>query len=179
MNVLNASFFNTGPRRYYRVRTPYEIGQVAVTLILIMVFALCSESLAPYRNLWGTWISGIDHIVVFLGIFMAYVDDGKADRGNEKGYGRAFVADNLCWTATVVAKGVATVCSGIPITERLPRRVSVPGDSLAVKLSNLLSLLCRKHRPVGKKTPISPGKAVSGATTEALCIDCRGWPLET
>lgn len=112
---------------------PYEIGQVAVTLILIMVFALCSESLAPYRNLWDIWISRIGHIVVFLSIFVAfvvsYVNDGNGDCGNEKGYGRALEVVNLCWIAAVVAEGVATVCSGIPITERLRRRVSVTGVS--------------------------------------------------
>lgn len=109
------------------------MGQVAVTLILIMVFALCSESLAPYRNMWDTWISRIGHIVVFLSIFVAfivsYVDDGKADRGNEKGYGRALVVINLCWIAAVVLEGIVTACSGIPIPDQLPRRVSVRGVS--------------------------------------------------
>lgn len=93
----------------------FAMWQVAVTLIFIIVFALCSESLAPYRNLWDTWISRIGHIVVFPSIFAAFivsfVDDGEGDGGNEKGYGRALVGRYLCWIEAVVAEGLATVCS--------------------------------------------------------------------
>ena len=104
-----------------------------MALILIMVFSVCSESLAPYRSSWDTWISRIGHIVVFLSILVAfivsYVDDGESSRGSEKAYGRALLIVNLCWIVAVVAEGAATFCSGIPMPENLPRRGSVRGSS--------------------------------------------------
>ena len=104
------------------------MGQVAVTLILIMVFALCAESLAPYRSSWETWISRVGHVVIFLSVFAAFIvtyfNDGRGGRGNEKGYGRALGVTNLCWIVAVVVAGVTMVCSDIPMPDNLPRMVS-------------------------------------------------------
>ena len=64
---------------------PNDMGQVAVTLVLTVMFALLSESLAPYRSTWDSWISRIGHVVVFLSVFVAflafYVDDGNGNSG--------------------------------------------------------------------------------------------------
>lgn len=112
---------------------PYEMGQVAVTLILIVGFAVCSESLAPYRSPWDTWISRIGHMVVFLSIFIAftvsYVDHGEGGRDSEESYGRALIVLNLCWIVAVVLEGVTTVCSDISVVEHLPRCLIILGFS--------------------------------------------------
>ncbi|CAM9560824.1 unnamed protein product [Ascophyllum nodosum] len=64
---------------------PNDMGQVAVTLVLTVMFALLSESLAPYRSTWDSWISRIGHVVVFLSVFVVflafYVDDGNGNSG--------------------------------------------------------------------------------------------------
>lgn len=117
------------------------MGQVAVTLILIMVFALCAESLAPYRRSWETWISRAGHVVIFLSVFTAfivtYINDGRDGRGNEQGYGRALIATNLCWIVAVVIEGVTTVCSDIPMPGHLPRMVSrEPSESDGVQVTS-------------------------------------------
>lgn len=108
---------------------PYEMGQVAVTLILVMVFALCSESLAPYRSAWDAWISRIGHVVVFLSIFIAflilYVDETVNRHASEQFYGSALVAVNICWVIAVVVEGVTTAFSFSPMAEQLPRSISL------------------------------------------------------
>lgn len=108
---------------------PYEMGQVAVTLILVMVFALFSESLAPYRSPWDAWISRIGHVVVFLSIFIAflilYVDETVNTHASEQFYGSALVVVNICWIIAVVVEGVTTAFSVSPMADHLPRSLSL------------------------------------------------------
>lgn len=118
------------------------MGQVAVTLILIMVFSLCAESLAPYQSSWEPWISRVGDVVIFLSVFTAfivtYINDGRDGRGNEQGYGRALIATNLCWIVAVVVEGVTMVCSDIPMPDHLPRMVSTRfSDTFRSEVSNL------------------------------------------
>lgn len=102
---------------------PYKMGQVAVVLIFVVIFALCSESLAPYRNPWDAWVSRIGHVVVFLSIFVAflvlYVDDDEGGNASEGVYGSALVAANICWIVAVVMEGLMTACSGGSVLENL------------------------------------------------------------
>lgn len=103
---------------------PYKMGQVAVVLIFVVIFAMCSESLAPYRKSWDAWVSRIGHVVVFLSIFVAflvlYVDDDEGANASEKVYGNALVATNICWIAAVVIEGFTTACSDSSVVENLP-----------------------------------------------------------
>lgn len=112
---------------------PYEMGQVAVTLIFVVTFALGSEILAPYQNPWDAWISRIGHMVLFLSIFVAflllYVEDDEGVSASEEVYGSALVATNICWIVAVVAEGLVTACSFSPLTECLPRRKVFSGDN--------------------------------------------------
>ena len=107
---------------------PNEMGQVAVTLVLTVMFALLSESLAPYRSPWDSWISRIGHVVIFLSVFVAflafYVDDGNGKSGRSGVYGNALVGANVCWVVAAVTESVATACSGTLMGKHLPRSVS-------------------------------------------------------
>lgn len=128
---------------------PYEMGQVAMTLIFVVIFALGSEILAPYQNPWDAWISRIGHVVLFLSILVAflllYVEDAGRGSASEEVYGSALVATNICWIAAVVAEGLATACSSSPVAECLPRwkssaNANLPDDHSMAEGSDVIAI---------------------------------------
>ena len=52
---------------------PNTAAQMAVTLVLVFVFVMVSESLAPYSSRQDSWLSRVAHIVVFLSMYQALV----------------------------------------------------------------------------------------------------------
>lgn len=109
------------------------MGQVAVALLLAVMFALWAEALAPYRSSWDTWIYRIGHVVVILSIFVAFLafyTDNTTESGNGNGngssdmYGSALVAGNVFWVVAVVVEGVTTAFSDMVMEDHVPRAVS-------------------------------------------------------
>ena len=104
------------------------MGQVAVALLLAVMFALWAEALAPYRSSWDAWIYRIGHVVVILSIFVAflafYTDSIESGSDSSAMYGNALVAGNVCWVVAVVVEGVTTAFSEMVMGDHIPRAVS-------------------------------------------------------
>ncbi|CAM9642163.1 unnamed protein product, partial [Laminaria digitata] len=50
---------------------PNASAQIAVTLMIAFVFAMVSESLAPFASRWDTWIGRMGHVVVYVSMYVA------------------------------------------------------------------------------------------------------------
>ena len=93
---------------------PNTAAQVAVTLVLVFLFVMVSESLAPYATTEDAWLSRVGHIVVFLSMFQALVL--KVDVSDEGSYsqevfGGVLLAANISMVAAVTAEAVMVICS--------------------------------------------------------------------
>ena len=63
---------------------PDTAAQVAVALLMAVVFAMLSEGLAPYASRWDTWTNRMGHAVVTMSMYVALllkvdVSDERAD----------------------------------------------------------------------------------------------------
>eukprot|EP00904_Undaria_pinnatifida_P008213 jgi/Undpi1/4521/HiC_scaffold_18.g07875.m1 len=93
---------------------PNTAAQVAVTLVLVFVFVMVFESLAPYASSKDSWMSRAAHIVVFMAMFQALVL--KADVSNESTdsqevFGGVLLAANVCMVVAVITEAVMVVYS--------------------------------------------------------------------
>ncbi|CAN0262748.1 unnamed protein product, partial [Scytosiphon promiscuus] len=50
---------------------PNTAAQIAITLIMAVVFSLISEGLAPYASKWDAWLSRMGHAVVCVSMYIA------------------------------------------------------------------------------------------------------------
>ncbi|CAN0170750.1 unnamed protein product, partial [Ectocarpus sp. 4 AP-2014] len=116
---------------------PNTAAQIAITLIMTVVFAVLSEAIRPYAQAWDTWVSRVSHAVVFMSVYVALLL--KVDVSNEKGssqkvFEAVLVTAHACMILAVV---VETILLGCPSRvkeqdEPVPR---VGGDSVAMSFS--------------------------------------------
>lgn len=50
---------------------PNTTAQIAIVLMLAMVFMTVSEALRPYESLWDVWVSRLAHVIVFSSMYLA------------------------------------------------------------------------------------------------------------
>ncbi|CAM9320022.1 unnamed protein product [Ectocarpus sp. 12 AP-2014] len=116
---------------------PNTAAQIAITLIMTVVFAVLSEALHPYAQAWDTWVSRVSHAVVFMSVYVALLL--KVDVSDEKGssqkvFEAVLVTAHACMILAVV---VETILLGCPsrAKEQVEPAPRVGDDSVTMTFS--------------------------------------------
>lgn len=93
---------------------PNTAAQVAVTIMMTLVFLLGSEVLAPYASVWDTWLSRLGHVNIFTSMYMALLL--KVDVSDERAESQAvfaaiLVAAHVFMVFVVVVEAIVMACS--------------------------------------------------------------------
>ncbi|CAB1114889.1 unnamed protein product [Ectocarpus sp. CCAP 1310/34] len=116
---------------------PNTAAQIAITLIMTVVFAVLSEALHPNAQAWDTWVSRVSHAVVFMSVYVALllkVDVSDEKRSSQKVFEAVLVAAHACMVLAVV---VETIVLGCPsrVKEQHEPAPRVGDDSVTMTFS--------------------------------------------
>lgn len=93
---------------------PNTAAQVAVTLLMAVMFAMLSEGLAPYASRWDTWISRMGHAVVTTSMYVALllkVDVSSERADSQKTFGAAVVAAHAAMLVVIMVEALVQAVS--------------------------------------------------------------------
>ena len=93
---------------------PNTAAQIAITLMMAVVFAMVSEGLAPYASRWDTWINRMGHAVVTMSMYVALllkVDVSNERAGSQRTFEAVLVAVHACMLLMVVVEAVVQAIS--------------------------------------------------------------------
>lgn len=92
---------------------PNTAAQIAVTLVIAVLFIFVSEGLAPYESPWDTWVSRIGHGVVFISMYLALllkVDVSDNTAYSQKAFETILVSVHVCMVLAVIAEAIVMSC---------------------------------------------------------------------
>lgn len=132
-------------------------AQISITLMLVFVFTVVSESLAPYRSQWDAWVSRLGHTMVFCSVYYALllrVEVSKETHASQKKFEVVLVITHVMMIVLVVGEAVLT--GGVVLKEpvegsnrRSNRHLSqrVRSISYAVRPRHLRAVIPLKIEP--------------------------------
>ena len=86
-------------------------AQIAVTIMLAVLFILISEGLAPYESQLDTWICRLGHAVVILSMYFALllkVNISKDSQASQRVFELALIAINILMVLTAIIEAILT-----------------------------------------------------------------------
>ena len=93
---------------------PNTAAQIAITLMMAVMFTVLSEALAPYASRWDTWISRMGHAVVTMSMYIALllkVDVSNERAGSQRIFEAVLIAVHACMLLMVVVEAVVQAIS--------------------------------------------------------------------
>ncbi|CAM9147480.1 unnamed protein product, partial [Ectocarpus fasciculatus] len=84
---------------------PNTAAQIAVALLMAVVFAMISEALSPYASRWDTWLCRMGHAVVAVSMYVALllkVDVSDERASGQKVFESLLVAAHVCMVGVVL-----------------------------------------------------------------------------
>eukprot|EP00903_Cladosiphon_okamuranus_P017273 g15917.t1 len=93
---------------------PNTAAQIAITLMMAVVFAMLSEALAPYASRWDTWINRTGHAVVTSSMYVALllkVDVSNERADSQKTFEAVLVAAHACMLLVILVESVVQAIS--------------------------------------------------------------------
>lgn len=93
---------------------PNTAAQVAVTLLMAIMFAMLSEALAPHASRWDTWISRIGHVTVFVSMYVALllkVDVSDESARSQKVFEYLLVIAHVLLVLVIAVEALVLACS--------------------------------------------------------------------
>ena len=93
---------------------PNSAAQIAITLMMAVVFALVSEALAPYASRWDTWISRMGHAVVTVSMYVALllkVDVSEERTDSQRVFEAVLVAVHVLMVLSIVVETCIVACA--------------------------------------------------------------------
>ncbi len=93
---------------------PNTAAQIAISLLMAILFAIASEGLDPYASRWDTWLNRIGHATVYLSMYVALLL--KVDVSNERATGQTvfeafLIAAHACLILVVVVETILLACA--------------------------------------------------------------------
>ncbi|CAN0239800.1 unnamed protein product, partial [Hapterophycus canaliculatus] len=88
---------------------PNTAAQIAITLMMAVVFALISEGLAPYISNWDAWLNRMGHAVVSISMYIALllrVDVSNERAVSQKVFDSLLIAIHACMVLVVLAEAL-------------------------------------------------------------------------
>lgn len=97
---------------------PSTAAQVAITLLMAVLFMIVSEALAPYERKWDAWVSRIGHTIVLGSMYVALLL--KVDISNERGSSqKVFEVILVCAHAfMILAVAIEAIFAVCPLVRR-------------------------------------------------------------
>ncbi|CAN0402598.1 unnamed protein product [Ascophyllum nodosum] len=86
---------------------PNSVSQIAVAVVLAVVFVFVSEALAPFHSPWDAWTSRLGHAIIFVSMYSALllkVDVSGEDSYSQKAFEVVLVAAHGCMVILVAAE---------------------------------------------------------------------------
>eukprot|EP00903_Cladosiphon_okamuranus_P016020 g14792.t1 len=93
---------------------PNTAAQIAVTLVMAVVFAMLSEGLAPYVSRWDMWINRMGHAVVTMSMYVALllkVDVSNERAGSQRIFEAVLIAAHASMLLVVLIEAVMQAIS--------------------------------------------------------------------
>ena len=93
---------------------PNTAAQIAITLMIAVVFAIVSEALSPYESGWDTWISRMGHAVIAVSMYVALllkVDVSNERDDSQKLFEAFLVTAHGCMILSVILETVIVACA--------------------------------------------------------------------
>ncbi|CAM9150882.1 unnamed protein product, partial [Ectocarpus sp. 6 AP-2014] len=93
---------------------PNTAAQIAVALLMAVVFAMISEALAPYASRWDTWLCRMGHAVVAVSMYVALllkVDVSDERASSQRVFESLLVAAHVCMVGVVLLEVIMEAIS--------------------------------------------------------------------
>ena len=110
---------------------PGSATQVALTVMIAVIFAMMSEALAPYECRLDVWVNRLGHAVVILSMYFALllkVNISNDSQDSQDMFGNILITTHLLMILTAIAEAFLTGCSSSngQVEDSRPRRRYYP-----------------------------------------------------
>ena len=88
---------------------PNSVSQIAVAVVIAVVFVFVSEALTPFNSPWDAWISRLGHAIIFVSMYLALllkVDVSGENDYSQKAFEVTLVAAHGCMVLLVILETV-------------------------------------------------------------------------
>lgn len=134
---------------------PNTAAQIAITLVIALIFAFLCEGLQPYSSTLDAWVSRTGHAIVFFSMYVALLV--KVDVSNERVrsqnvFAGVLVGAHACMIAAIFVEAIVLVCwaavnedpqprsrSTRSITDKVPVREGYLQSWRLRRLSNIIN----------------------------------------
>lgn len=92
---------------------PNTAAQIAVTIVIALVFAFLCEGLAPYASRLDTWVSRTGHAIVFFSMYVALlakVDVSRERHESQEVFAGILVGAHACMIAAIFFEAIVLIC---------------------------------------------------------------------